>query len=550
MKGHFHILWLLTLVLIVALASCTGAGTTAAPTFTSAPAATRSPATPVPTLPAATVTTPAETETPAATATPQEPVRLVMPGDDWGYPSPFAFYTRGPGYLRMSYLFDTLVWKDRNGYIPWLAEKWELADDGMTWTFHLRSGVRWHDGQPLTAEDVAFTFLYFKDKTVQGMVKWGWPVQKVASAKVADSGKAVVIRMEAPTAGLMTDLFGSLPIIPKHIWADVEDPLQKLDAEAVIGSSLFKLREYSKEEGRYVYEANPDFFLGKPAVDELIFIKVSDPALALLAGEVDEASFSGSGIASVRELQDKPEFKIVEGPSDWTLKLYFNTKREPLDQKAVRQAIAYAINRQEIVEKAQMGGAIVASLGVLSPGSYWHNPNLPTYPHDPAKAQQMLAEAEIAPFGVTLLTTETYIREAELVRTHLQAIGIEVTVKTGDRTTVDQMLNEGNFDLLITGHGGTANPDQENPSVDAVWSNADYAAAYAQLVATVDDAQRREYSWKMQEITAEELPVLALWHPLMWEVYRPGKAEPFFTPEGVDGGIPSANNKLMFMPAS
>jgi len=65
----------------------------------------------------------------------------------------------------------------------------------------------------------------------------------------------------------------------------------------------------------------------------------------------------------------------------------------------------------------------------------------------------------------------------------------------------------------------------------------------------VQDPQRRELSWRLQEITARELPVLCLWHPLMWEVYRPGRVEPFFTPEGVDGGIPSANNKLMFMPA-
>jgi len=471
-----------------------------------------------------------------------------MPGDDWGYPSPFAFYPRGPGYLRMSYLFDTLVWKDDKGYIPWLAEDWKVAEDGLTWTFRLRQNVKWHDGQPLTAEDVAFTFQYFKDKLAKGMLKWGWPLGRVASVETSDDGRTVIVHMSEPTAGLLADLFGSLPIIPKHIWANVEDPLKKLDQEAVIGSSLFRLIEYSKEEGRYVYEANPDFFLGKPAVDRLIFIKVKDPALSLITGEVDEAGFSGKGITSVRELMAKPEFKVIEGPSHWVLKLYFNTTRSPLDKLAVRQAIAHAINRQEIVNKAQMGGAIVASTGILSPGSYWHNPNLPTYPFDPDKAKDLLSAAGVASFATTLVTTDSYVREAELIKGYLEAVGINLTVKTADRATVDNLLHEGNFDLLITGHGGTSNPDMESPSNAKVWTNAEYDELYKRQAGAVNDESRREYAWKMQAIIAEQLPVLALWHPKMWEVYRPGKATPFFTPEGVDGGIPSANNKLMFMP--
>ena len=247
-------------------------------------------------------------------------------------------------------------------------------------------------------------------------------------------------------------------------------------------------------------------------------------------------------------MKTKSEFKVIEGPSDWVLKLYFNTTRAPLDKQAVRQAIAYAINRQEIVEKAQMGGAIVASTGLLSPGTYWHNPNLPSYDFDTAKAQELLSAAGVTSVSVMLLTTDTYAREAELVKSTLQTVGIGVAVEIADTATVDNLLSEGNFDLLITGHGGTANPDMDSPSNAKVWTSAAYDDAYQHSVVAVDDETRREYAWKMQEIIAEQLPVLALWHPLMWEVYRPGKATPFFTPEGVDGGIPSANNKLMFMP--
>jgi len=200
------------------------------------------------------------------------------------------------------------------------------------------------------------------------------------------------------------------------------------------------------------------------------------------------------------------------------------------------------------LDKAQMGGAIVASLGILSPGTYWHNPNLPTYAHDPDKARALLAEAGADSAALILVTTETYAREAELIQGYLRDVGIEVTVQTGDQATVDGLLREGNYDLLITGHGLTANPDMEEPAPRVVWSDPRYDAAYKASTRAVDDEERRGYAWTMQEIVATELPVVALWHPLMWEVYRPGVVEPFYTPEGVDGGIPLAANKLMFIP--
>jgi len=492
---------------------------------------------------------PEATVSPTAQSAAFEPVertRFVAAGDDWGYPSPFAFYQRGPGYIRMSYLFDTLVWKDEKGTIPWLAESWELAEDGKTWTFSLRQDVAWHDGQPLTADDVAFSYAYMAAAFDRGMVKWGWPLDKVAFAQASDDGRSVRIGIVEPTAGLLTDLFGSLPIIPRHVWESVEDPLKKLDEQAVMGSGPFVLHEYSKEEGRYVYHANPDYFLGAPNVDELVFVRVQDPSLALMSEEIDESSFSGKAIAAVDAFRKDDRFEILEGPNYWTLKLYFNPGRSPLDQRKVRRAIAYAVDRPEIVAKAQLGGAVVASTGLLSPGTFWHNPNLPTYDRDLTKSTSMLSEADALPMALELVTTATYQREAELIAVQLAEVGIEVTVKIGDRATVDALLNDGDFCLLITGHGGMANPDLDTPS--PVWHNEAYQAVYQQsLLAVTDDTKRQSLVWQMQEIIAEELPVLALWHPLMWDVYRPGVVKPFYTMEGVDGGIPLPANKLMFL---
>ncbi len=473
----------------------------------------------------------------------------VMVGDDYGYPSPFSFYSRGPGYIRMSYLFDTLVWKDADGVIPWLAERWELSADGTAWTFELRQDVTWHDGQPLTAADVAFTYRYFAERAAEGMVRWGWPLERLVAAEASADGRTVTLRTDGPVAGLLTDLFGSLPIIPQHIWQGVAEPAKKLDAEAVVGSGPFILRAYDQAEGRYLYDANPDYFLGQPVVERLALIRVPDAALALLVGEVHEASFSGSGIASVTQLREQPGLAVVEGPSDWALKLYFNTTRAPFDRREVRQAVALAVDRQALVTRAQLGGAVVASTGLLSPDSPWCAPHLPAYEHDLAAAQAMLAAAGVAPFETALLTTPAYAREAELLQADLAALGITVAVRTGDRATVDDLLRAGDFDLLITGHGGTANPDIGHPSVPAAWEHTEYTEVYEASLRAMDEAERRALVWRLQEIIAEELPILPLWHPLMWEVYTPGGPTPFYTSGGVASGIPLAVNKLMFLPA-
>jgi ABC-type transport system substrate-binding protein len=98
---------------------------------------------------------------PTAAAPARVKVLRLVGGTDWGYPSPFGF-NRGPGYTRASYIFDTLVWRDGSGQtIPWLATDWQVSDDKLTWTFTLRDGVKWHDGKPLTVEDVVFSYEYF-----------------------------------------------------------------------------------------------------------------------------------------------------------------------------------------------------------------------------------------------------------------------------------------------------------------------------------------------------------------------------------------------------
>jgi len=522
---------LLALLLVCLLAGCNSAPT---PTATSVPAAPTSASALEP------------TSTPAPPPAP-EPVALTLPGDDWGYPSPFAFYSRGPGYLRMSFIFDTLTWKDEEGVIPWLADNWDVSEDGTEWIFTLHSGVAWHDGEPLTAEDVAFTFDYLKEH--QESFQWSWPVDKVARTEIVDE-RTVTLYLTEPIAGCHVDLVGSVPIIPKHVWENVEDPAKFTAEEAVIGTGPFKLVEYSKEEARYIYGANADYFKGSPAVDTLTFIKVENEALALETGTTDYASFWGKEIEAVQAFEDNENYGIIGGPSFWVLQMIFNTQKTPFDDVELRRAVAHAIDREEIVEQVTHGGAIVASLGIISPFTDWHNPNLPVYEYDPAKAKAMLEDLGVTDLNLMLITTSGFAREAELVQADLAEIGIEVEVQTGDRSTIDGLLREGNFDLAINGHGGIANPAiLRTPTWPAEsYSNDEYDQLYQQQASTVDEEARRELVWQLQAIIAEDLPVLTLWHPKMWTVYDASKLDTwFYTKGGVGLGIPIAMNKLIFL---
>ena len=509
-----------------------------------APAATIDTATSA--SPSTSITSPTEARTTAETRASR--VSVTLPGDDWGYPSPFAFYSRGPGYIRMSLLFDTLTWKDQDGVVPWLAEAWTVSDDGTEWTFELASDVAWHDGERLTAEDVAFTFEYFQAH--QGAFKWSWPVGKIESAEALDE-ETVVLNLTEAVAGAHEGLIGSLPIIPKHIWEGVDDPGKLTSEDAVIGSGPFRLLEYSKEEARYVYEANEDYFKGTPTVDELTFIRVENQALALETSTTGYASFWGREIEAVETFQNNGAYGVIDGPSFWVLQTIFNTQQPPFDDVQLRRAASHAIDRGRIVEQVTHGGAIVANLGILSPFTDWYNPDLPGYEHDPDRAKAMLEEAGATDLSLGLITTAGFAREAELVQADLEAVGIEVEVQTGDYSTIDGLLREGNFDLAINGHGGIANPAMlETPTWPAqTYDNAQYDKLYQQQAATVDEEQRRDLVWDLQEIVAEDLPVLTLYHPKMWTVYDASVLDTwFYTQGGVGFGIPISMNKLIFLP--
>jgi peptide/nickel transport system substrate-binding protein len=512
-----------------------------------------------------------ESELMAPTASPSGEVEveqlelLTVPGDDWGYPSPFSFYPRGPGYIAMHLIFDTLTWKDENGVIPWLADSWSTAEDGTAWTFELREGVKWHDGQPLTAEDVKFSFEY--ERSHVAVSSWYAALEDVESVEVTGDHE-VVVHLTRPLASFQEDIAGNIPIIPKHIWEDVEDPAKFTTEQAVVGSGPFKLASYSKEEGTYVYDANNEFFAGRPLVKRLVMTRVSDEALALETGTVDEASFWGKEIDLLGDFEEDERFEVITGPSFWVLQVIFNNQKAPTNLVEFRKAVAHAIDREEIIDKVTHGGAIVAHPGILHPDSDWYSPDVATYDYDPAEAERLLDSLDFVdrdgdgvretPEGeklsFVLVTTSDYgsdySRESEIIKENLGDVGIDVEVKALDYGTADGILREGNFNLAINGLGGIAAPSiLDQPDWPAnTYKSEEYAALYQEQSEETDVEERAALLAQLQAMVADDLPVFTLYHPKMWCVFNPDKLDTwFYTKNGVASGIPTEMNKLVFI---
>lgn len=537
----------LSLLLLLALGLTACQGPTPSPTAVIPPPATAVP-TPVP---------------PTPTPLPAHVEVLRLPGGTyWGHPSPFGF-NRGPGYMRASLLFDTLAWRDASGQtIPWLATDWSLSEDQKTWTFTLRKGVRWQDGKPFTADDVVFTFEYGKKYP-----DVGWFMAQLGEVESVEklSDDRVAIHLKRPFAPFLQTVAEAVFIIPKHIWEKVEDPKTYTERDAFIGTGAYRLVEFSKEEGTYLYEANPDFFLGEPYVRRIEFVPVSDEALALLNGDI--AAFDKFGGVTEEMLAPfrKEPFQIKQAPGEWGMFLYFNLEKDtPLKDVRVRRAIAHAVDRQAMVDRVLLGFGDKGNPGFLPPANPYHNPDVPDYSHDYERAKALLAEAGYDGTPIKLAYSPDWImastRVLEILKVGFEAIGLKVEPVPMDKATIDEAAKQGNYEMLLTGFGGLGgDPDQLRRifhtkskmvgfSRARGYQNPEFDQLADAQVSTMDPAERRKTVARMQEILAEDLPVLPLYYPARVVVYNAQVFDNwYYTPGGFGGGIPMCFNKHQFI---
>ena len=500
----------------------------------------------------------------------KERILTVSGNGDFGFPSVYTISPKGQGYMTLSYIFDTLMWKDESGLIPYLAEDCSVSEDGLTYTFQLRKGVSFTDGTPFTAEDVKFTFDYMKEYPY----KWV-SVSMVEEASVVDE-HTVEIKLNKTYNPFLSDVAGSLPILPKHIWENVTEPETFTEPEAAISTGPFLLENYDAAAGTYTFKANEDYFYGDLQIDKLVIANVSggDSKEALLSGEIDAAP--NISYKAAMSLKDSPEYTVLEGPGLSVTRLYFNFDEEAMAVKEIRQAMYHAVNLDEIVEKAYGGAGYAGSAGHVQPGTPWYNPDVRQYAYDVETAKKMLSEAGAADsngngileyngeeMSYTLTFTENDEKLAELLVSYMKAVGIELVPQSADDATVKAAISEGNFELAFNTNGSfggdpvflsrfaTVGADGA-PSVTGqggkTWESEEYNKIYNESAVEQDDAKRHEQVNALQEIIAEELPCLTLYYKKAVAAYNNTVFDGFYyTPDGISIAVPFIMNKLVFV---
>jgi peptide/nickel transport system substrate-binding protein len=468
--------------------------------------------------------------------------RLRLSGGDYGYPSPFG-YVRGAGLILASYIFDTLLWEDSTGDpIPWLAQEWSSSPDGLEWRFTLRDDATWQDGRPVTADDVKFTFDYVTTGPASGVSRLAPSLD--LKEVVAESPSTVVIRLNKPTAVFEEDVAMRLFIIPRHIWSDVADPAKFREPGAVVGSGPYKLASIDEAAGTYLYTANESFYLGSPYVKRLELVPAPDELLALQRGEIDAGELleEPAPEEQIKAFESNPRFTKLDGPYDWLLALHINlAKGFPYDRREFRQAIAYGLDRKDMVTRLLQGRGAPGTVGGLSPDHPLLAPDLPTYDRDVPRAMSMLDALGLkdanedglrdlpggAPFVQELQANSRFTpKSAELVKEYLREVGIDVRIRMLDKATADESAGQGNYTMALIGYGGmSGDPDQNlrsryaaSPKSTSFTRAIGYSnpavtdLAERQLIA-LDAEQRKPLVQDIQRLVAEDLPIIPLYSP-------------------------------------
>jgi peptide/nickel transport system substrate-binding protein len=384
-----------------------------------------------------------------------------------------------------SNIFNSLLKYDKNLELTGeLAQSWDVSSDQKTITFHLKPNLKWADGKPLTSEDVLFTWKTVTDDKTRSPYGADYKLVKRAEAPDSNTFKVTYAQPYAPAL----DSWSGLHILPKHLLKN-QDINNTPFSRNPVGSHYYQLDQWKKGES-LSFKRNPNATQGQAKIDHLVSRIIPDRAaqfLELMADNID--SMSLNSIQYARIFPSRPDLtaKIAqykELGNSYTY-LGFNLKRKPFDDVRVRQAINYAIDKQEIIDGVLLGlGLPVAS--PYKPGTRWSNPKLQPYPYNPQKALALLKEAGFEdhdhdgildrdgqPLSFEILTNQNKEREmsAVLVQRRLKEIGIDVKIRVVEWATfISRFIKTGDFNVVLLGWGLGLEPDQFN-----IWHSSQQA---------------------------------------------------------------------------
>jgi peptide/nickel transport system substrate-binding protein len=472
-----------------------------------------------------------------------------------------------PSYEVMGLTYDYLVNvspKDSSP-VPGLADSWEVSDDGLTWTFHLNKDAKWHDGKPVTSEDVAYTFNRILEEKQGLYIDY---VRQIETIKTPDE-HTVVFTTKEPSVQMLSML---VYILPKHIWEDVPaDETKTFENEPAIGSGPFQAVEWKKGQSVRLV-ANPDYFRGAPHIDEIIFqFYDNDDTMvqALKNGEVDYIGYA-IPINLFKSLKNQEGIETNSAPDPGFTELGFNlyepspeaidefgapktsTGNPALLDPLVREAINWAIDEEELTQKILQGEGI--------PGSTLVPPAL-------AKYHLKLDESEIQGFDIERskelleqagwkdtngdgivdkdgkeLQLRLFVRSedkdsvtaGQFIEDWFKEAGIGLETKAISDTALTDAIYAADYDMFIWGWGSDPDPDfllsvltcdQIMGWSDTFWCNRDYSRMYQEQKTQLDIEERAATIKEMQRIAYEENPYIIFYYDNQTEAWRTDKFE-------------------------
>jgi peptide/nickel transport system substrate-binding protein len=436
-------------------------------------------------------------------------------------------------------IYSGLVTFDKNlNPVGDLAESWKFSPDCRELTFHLRSGVKWHDGRPLTADDVVFTWQTIVDPRTPSPYKSEYAL--VESVR-ADGPGIVRVRYSQPFAKALNNW--ATWILPKHLLEKYvrEGRLREAPQNwsAPVGTGPYRFKELRSGE-QVVLVSNPDYWEGRPYISRIVYRVIPSQAttfLELKAKGVDATSLTALQYSRQTDYAAfQSAYRKFRHPGNGYTYLGFNLKDPRFADRRVRQAFAYAINKRDVIDGVRLGLAREAT-GPYKPGTWAYTDKVRTYPFDIEKARRLLAEAgwkrnaegqlvkDGKPFAFELLTNQGNDERkkiAEIVQAQLRELGVTVEIRMLEwAALLKEHIKKRNFEAIVLGWGIGIDPDQY-----VIWHSSQMGPDQLNHISyanpevdrlleagrtTCVQADRVKYYHRLQEALAEDEPLVFLY---------------------------------------
>ena len=467
-----------------------------------------------------------------------------------------AITTAGGVHTVAALVFDGLVSLDEDEQpVPGLATRWSVEEGGARYRFTLRQGVRWHDGHSFTSADVKFTFdsllLRFHARTRASLG------DALAGIDAPDDS-TVIFRFRAPYAVLLQQLdVVEAPILPLHLFAN-SDPNTNQATQRPVGTGPYRFVSHTPD-AEVRFEANADYFLGKPAIAQVIMRVIPDGAVQVVALETGAVDwlFGVPGPDRARLAADTGvrlvQTTVNPGGSNCVNTLVFNLDRPVSGDVRVRRAFAHAIDREQLVERVEFGGGRAGIFPISSRIAVARNPTLEFPPHDTLAASRQLdaagwrmgrdgfrhargvrGVADGTPLRVSFTHMPPLRPYGELLRAQLRVVGIDFALQPLEPATfADAVFKERNFDTAIVSYCNGTDPEI---GVRRMYVSSNIApvpfsngAAYRNPVmdslfdaarATLDFEARRAAYAAIARLALRDLPYLSLIETAATRAYR------------------------------